>query len=380
MRITMLLHKSVEFDSRVRREASALAEGGHDVIVLELAPVPSNEQILDGFRRRSVLPSPAVRRLLPFHLYRAAFLVGFVWAVARLRPNIVHAHDAAMLLPGALGARLCGARLVYDSHELATGVPYRERAWGALVAAIERTIVPRCAAVITVSDGIAQKLCERYRLPRTPAVVRNVSALEVGGEGGLRASLGLAAEVPLVLHQGAPAPGRGCEVLVEAVAGLDGVNVAFLGDPEPGYGDRLTAVIEQMGLSDRITLLPSVSLVDLLGHTAEADVGVSLLEDTCENHRFALPNKLFEYIAAEVPVVASDLPELRRLIDSLGVGWCVAPDDPGALAAALRTALGAARGDERLHERLRAASTQLRWTVERERLLELYSELAGGSR
>jgi glycosyltransferase involved in cell wall biosynthesis len=380
VRIVMLLHKSVEFDSRVRREASALAAVGHDVVVLELAPVSSDGQLLDGFRRRSVLPSPAVRRLLPFHLYRAAFLLGFVRAVVRLRPRVIHAHDAAMLVPGALGAWLCGARLVYDSHELATGVPYRERGWTALVGAIERVIVPRCAAVITVSDGIAERLRERYRLSHTPTVLRNVSALEVGGHGGLRTSLGLPANAPLVLHQGAPAPGRGCEVLVKALAGLDGVNLAFLGDPEPGYAAQLTAVIAEMGLRARVSLLPSVPLDELLAHTAEADVGVSLLQDSCENHRLALPNKLFEYIAAEVPVVGSALPEMRRLVDDLGVGWCVTPDDPAAVAAALQSALGAARGDGGLRERLRQASTQLRWTVERQRLLELYCELVDAPR
>ncbi len=89
---------------------------------------------LDGFERRSCLPPAWMRRRLPFHLYRLAFLRRFVRGVARLRPDVVHAHDAAMLLPGIVGARLTGARLVYDSHELATSVPYRERAWAWFVA------------------------------------------------------------------------------------------------------------------------------------------------------------------------------------------------------------------------------------------------------
>src|SRR5271157_2464371 len=142
MRIAMLLHKSVEFDSRVRREASALARAGHDVTVLELAAVPAGAR-LDGFARESVQPPPWMRRRLPFHLYRLAFLAGFVQGLRRLRPDVVHAHDAAMLLPGITGARLTGARLVYDSHELATSVPYRERAWAWFVGAIERFAVPR---------------------------------------------------------------------------------------------------------------------------------------------------------------------------------------------------------------------------------------------
>ena len=370
----MLLHKSVEFDSRVRREASALARAGHEVVVLELTEVPA-EAHLDGFTRRSVLPPAWLRRRLPFHLYRAAFLWSFVAHVRRVRPEVVHAHDAAMLLPGVIGARLTGARLVYDSHELATSVPYRERLWTTFVEGIERLVVPRCAAVITVSDGIARRLRERYGLPVTPCVVRNVSALAPEGRGGLRARLGIDGDTPLVLHQGAPAPARGCEVLIEAVAGLPGVHLAFLGDPEPGYGETLRALIAARGLQQRARLLPSVPLHDLLAHTAEADVGVTLLQDTCLNHRLALPNKLFEYIAAGVPVVAAALPETQRLVEHYGVGWCARPEAPAAVAEALRAALQA-QADPSLRERLERAAQELSWEREKLRLVELYEGLA----
>jgi glycosyltransferase involved in cell wall biosynthesis len=405
MRVAMLLHKSVEFDSRVRREAAALARAGHEVTVLELAPVPVPASVpagtrqdggaarstrLDGFERRSVVPAAWMRRRLPFHLYRAAFLGSFVNGIRRVRPEIVHAHDAAMLLPGLIGARLTGARLVYDSHELATSVPYRERAWAMFVEAIERLAVPRCAAVITVSDGIAQRLRERYHLPVTPCVVRNVSALSVGeeasehrdpherpsGQAGLRTRLGITPDTPLVLHQGAPAPARGCEVLIEAVATLPGVQLAFLGDPEPGYGAVLSTLIDKLSLHSRVKLLPSVPLEDLLAHTAEADVGVTLLQDTCLNHRLALPNKLFEYIAAEVPVVAAALGETQRLVESYGVGWCARPDDPAAVAGVLRVALHGPR-DPGLRERLQRAAQELCWEREQLRLVALYERLSG---
>jgi glycosyltransferase involved in cell wall biosynthesis len=375
MRIAMLLHKSVEFDSRVRREANALAEAGHQVVVLELAAVPPSAAILDGFARQSVSPPAWLRRRLPFNLYRLAFFASFVRGIVRVRPEIVHAHDAAMLLPGIVGASLTRSRLVYDSHELATSVPYRERAWAWFVSTIERLVVPRCAGVITVSAGIADRLRERYRLPVTPTVVRNVSALERSGHGTLRQKIGVGEAVPLVLHQGAPAPDRGCEVLVEAVAQLEGVQLAFLGDPEPGFGDRLRALADANGVGDRVSVLPSVPLPELLANTAEADVGVTLLQDTCENHRLALPNKLFEYIAAGVPVVASALPETQRLLDTYQIGWSATPNDPVAVAQALRRALDH-RDDAALRERIRGAASELRWETERERLLELYRRLA----
>jgi glycosyltransferase involved in cell wall biosynthesis len=406
----MLLHKSVEFDSRVRREASALAAAGHRVTVLELASVLAAGRDgvaqLDGFERRSCLPPAWMRRRLPFHLYRLAFLAWFVGGVARLRPDAVHAHDAAMLLPGVVGARVTGALLVYDSHELATSVPYRERAWAWFVATIERLVVPRCAAVITVSDGIAERLRLRYRLRATPTVVRNVTALELRVPGahlddaspdahavdakpslldrdrtgpadrqGLRARMGIDAETPLVLHQGAPAPDRGCESLLAALRALPGVHLAFLGDAEPRYGTTLRRAAREHGVQDRVSFLPSVPLEELLANTAQADVGVTLLQDTCENHRLALPNKLFEYLAAHVPVVASALPETLSLIERHGVGWCVPPGDPAMLAQALGLALER-RGDPELRSRLASAAEELSWDRESARLIGLYERLA----
>jgi glycosyltransferase involved in cell wall biosynthesis len=370
----MLLHKSVEFDSRVRREAGALARDGHDVIVLELADATDGGQ-LDGFTRRP-LRSPAALKRLPVQLRRAVLVTSFVRELRRLRPDVVHAHDAAMLLPALLGARLAGALLVYDSHELATSVPYRERTWAAFVAAVERLVVPRCDAVITVSDGIAQRLRARYRLAVDPTVVRNVCELELSGGGGLRAEIGLDADAPLILHQGAPAPARGCEVLIASLTRLPDVHLAFLGDATDGYERRLRRLAQTANVADRVTLLGSVPLPELLAHTAEADVGVTLLQDTCENHRLALPNKLFEYIAAGVPVVASALPETRRLVEGYGVGWCARPDDPAALAGVLELALGHRR-DPDLKKRLSAAAQALRWSLERQRLLTLYERLAG---
>src|SRR6187549_4200101 len=112
MRIAMLLHKSVEHDSRVRREAGALTAVGHEVTVLHLPRDRGQlDGALEGFEVRSVTPPPWVRERLPTVAYRAVFLLAFLRALRRLRPDAVHAHDAAMLLPGWLGARATGAAL-----------------------------------------------------------------------------------------------------------------------------------------------------------------------------------------------------------------------------------------------------------------------------
>ena len=368
----MLLHKSVEFDSRVRREARALVAAGHAVVVVELDPDARGE--LDGFTRVSASPPPWVRRALPFQLYRAVFLLWFVRRLVGLRPDVVHAHDAAMLLPGLIGARLAGARLVYDSHELATGVPYRSGGWARFVAAIERLGVPRCAAVITVSDGIADRLRERHGLQTQPTVVRNLSDLTPPRRptGVLRGRLGIG-DAPLILHQGAPAPDRVGEELIRALTGVPLAHLAFLGSsPFPGFGDRLQELAVSAGVASRVHFLPTVPLSELLDWTADADVGVSMLQDTCENHRLALPNKLFEYLVAGVPVVVSDLPEVARLVREEKVGWTVPPADTSGIADGLRAALTGVR-DGALRDRVRAVGARYTWTAERRRLEAVYS-------
>jgi len=374
LRVTMLLHKSVLHDSRVRREAKALTQDGHVVTVLELAQVGS--PALDGFTRRSVLPAGWVRRALPFQMYRLVFAASFAAGIRRTSPDVIHAHDAAMLLPALIGRRLTGARLVYDSHELATGVPYRDARWARFVATIERIALPRVAAVVTVSDGIAERLAAQYDLPARPVVLRNVSDVPADPppvDGRLRQAIGVE-EAPLVLHQGSAAEGRGADTLLRAAASLPSVHLVLLG-PAPDEAVALSALARELAVGHRVHVLAAVPVETLSAWASGANVGVSLLKDTCENHRLALPNKVFEYLAAGIPVVTSDLPELRSLVLGHGFGWVSAPGDVEALRGTLETAITHA-SDHELRARLLAARERLRWTHERDRLTALYRALA----
>lgn len=374
MRVCMLLHKSVLHDTRVRREASALAGAGHEVTVAHLPPASEPAAGLPFRLAPATLGRERERLPRPLRLGIEATRLA-ARAVAA-RPDVVHVHDAAMLLPGLLAARCRGARLVYDSHELATGVAYRGGAWPAFVGAAERLGIRRADAVIAVSDGIAERLRERYALPVAPTAIRNVPDLPPPGAAparDLRRELGVDG-APLILHQGAVAPGRGCEVLLEAVASVPDAHLLFLGAEGP-YAERLRGAAAAAGLVDRAHLLGPVAPEALLSHTAQADVGVSLLEDSCENHRLALPNKLFEYFAAGLPVVVGELPEATRLVRERGVGWCADPADPSGVASAIGAALAAA-GDEALRERLERAAAELTWAREKAKLLGLYERLA----
>jgi glycosyltransferase involved in cell wall biosynthesis len=373
VRVAVLLHKTVVHDGRVLREAGALADAGHDVVIVHL-PRGDEDEAPGGFRLRSATPPKWMRRL-PRTLWRMIALGSIALGARAERPDVVHANDIATLIPGYLAARLSRAALVYDTHEYAVGVPYRKAVWAWLAATIERLLIRRCDAVITVSDGIAERLQSRYELTEKPVVVRNVPDLlppHPAAAPDLRREMGIG-DAPLVLHQGAVADGRGGGNLVRAVAQMDSAHLLFLG-ADGAFADGLRELGQGLGLDGRLHFHPPVALAGLLSFTSQADVGVSLLEDTCENHRLALPNKLFEYLAAGLPVVVSDLPEMRRLVGERGVGWTTDPGDPADIARVLGVAL-TDRDDTGLHERVRAAAAELNWAHERSRLTGLYAAL-----
>jgi glycosyltransferase involved in cell wall biosynthesis len=375
----MLVQRSVVHDARVRREARALVREGLRVWVVALARREEQKEVAnDGFELVSALPTGGRRDWMPSVLYRVLAIGTLVRRIRQLRPDVVHAHDVAMLLPGAIGARLTNAALVYDTHEYALGVPYRERFWRTLVWALEKALVPRCDGVITVSAGIAERLRERFPRAATPVVIRNVADLPVpqDGELRLRSMLRVAADEPIILHQGAAAAGRGCEILIRAFRLVERGHLVFLGSGEPRCLRHLRQLAVQSDLEGRVHFLPPARQEELLALTSEATVGVSLLENTCENHRLALPNKLFEYIAAGVPVVTSDLPEMARLVRTHGVGWTVDAARPESVASGLRAAIDA-RDDPELAAKLRGAAHELSWGQEQRRLLELYAQLDG---
>jgi glycosyltransferase involved in cell wall biosynthesis len=155
----------------------------------------------------------------------------------------------------------------------------------------------------------------------------------------LRNRLGIPSTQAIVLHQGKMQKDRGCLLLVKAIQKINRAALVFLGDGP--LRPILEEEVRNAGLAGTVYFHDPVSPEHLLAHTASADIGVTLLEDTCLNHRFALPNKLFEYLMAGLPVLASDLLEIERVVTEWDVGKVVYPEDPDAVAGVLQAMLDA---------------------------------------
>jgi len=300
------------------------------------------------------------------------------------RADVHHAHDFDALPAAARAARRDGSRYVYDSHELFLDWrPNAAQPWWLrrLVGRWERRLARGAAAVLTVNGEIGRILTARFGIPVIPLHnCPSLAEIEASdrASGRLRAAVGLSAETPIVLCHGSFQPGRGLEEVARALAmpGLDAAHLVFLGYPL----DYVAPLAADPSLAGRVHLLPAVDPTELLSWIADADVTVSTYLPIDRNHVLSTPNKLFESLAAGVPVVSSDFPARRRILidDPLGpLGALCDPTDPASIARAIRSILDRPP-EERAALRARcrqAALERWNWETEGAKLLALYERL-----
>ncbi|CAL9461883.1 glycosyltransferase family 4 protein [Streptomyces sp. enrichment culture] len=289
------------------------------------------------------------RRLWP-GLYDFELAYGRV--VDALAPDLIHAHDFRMLGVGARAKIRAAAegrtvRLVWDAHEYLPGVrPWEnDPRWLPAHLAHEREYVPYADAAVTVSDTLAALLRRTHGLAADPAVVLNAPEAHTTGSGariegpGLRARCGIDAATPLVVYSGAAAPQRGLATMVEALPGLPGVHTALV-VPKPAarYPAELRARAAELGVADRLHILPYVPYDQVVPFLAEADVGAIPLHHW-PNHEIALITKFFEYAHAGLPLVVSDVETMAATTLETGLGEVFRAQDTDDYVRAVRTVL-----------------------------------------
>ena len=319
-------------------------------------------------------------------------------AVARRsKPRLVHANDWNTMWAGLFIKWSSGARLVYDSHELWADRNGRWE-WRPWLLACEALFVRAADEVLTSSPGYADALAARYRIAR-PAVVRNIPetlsrppAGAHNGSGGAppdpnggsehwgqpRDTCVLAArrsrpEIPLVVYVGGLMPGRGLEQMIDALALLPDARLRAVGPGALPYRVGLLARARASGVLDRVELCHPVAPAEVGGVLAEASAGLCLIQPICRSYELSLPNKLFEYAAAGVPVLASDLPVIGEVVHREGFGTLAPAADPRGIAASLERLLEPDRW-RLAAERARAFAETHSWNGEANTLARLYRQ------
>ncbi|MBS0189851.1 MAG: methyltransferase domain-containing protein [Phycisphaerales bacterium] len=304
-----------------------------------------------------------------------SFDLCFEEAARRYPADIVFAHDLPALRAGASLAKHWGVPLVYDAHEL-----YPEQVTFTLrqkwiCKRRESAEIGRADAVFTVNRSIAAEMARRYGIAE-PGVLLNAgdppgSSVSRVGPDPIRSRLGLPPEKKIVLLQGGLSPHRNIEMVAASAEFVRSENAVIVILGSGSIEDQLRSIGEKSRtLGSRLFLIPAVPQEDLIAYSAGADLGIIPYPAVDLNTRFCTPNKLFEYIAAGVPIAANDLPELRRYVKETGFGEVGNTSSPREIAVLIDRMLETPGLLEGCRARIREGGRRYTWDTEALGLIE----------
>jgi glycosyltransferase involved in cell wall biosynthesis len=367
MKVAVLVSNDLVHDQRVRKVCDELLQQGHTLTLIG-RKLKTSEPIDRTYE--------IVRLRLPFTsgaLFYASLNLRLLFFLLSRKFDVVHANDLDTLLPAFIVGRLKRWHIVYDSHEYftesagLTGRKFQKSVW----LAIEKWIFPKLHHVVTVNESIASIYRKLYAVP--VQVVRNIPPFKAMDQHPTRAKLNLPENCRIVLLQGAYIDhDRGCLEAVESMQWVE--NILFL---VIGSGQEVGLAKERsrdLGLQEKVVFMPKMPFDQLREYTSVADLGLSLDKPLHLNYKLSLPNKLFDYIHAGIPVVTSPLPELKRIVDTYEIGMTTNGYTPEAIAETINAALDS-NERETWKKNLAHAAKELTWENEKLVFRKIYAEL-----
>lgn len=345
-------------DQRVEKVCSSLQKNGFEIILV-------------GRKLPHSLPSNRSYKTKRFRLlfnkgflFYAEYNFRLFWWLLFTKKDILLSNDLDTLLPNFLVSKLQGKKLVFDSHELFSEVPelvnrpFVKNVWMRL----ERWLYPKLKNTYTVCNSIADIYNTSYQT--NFKVVRNIPTKKEVAQGSAPFKTGK----KIILYQGALNVGRGLELMINTIPFLDDFIFVIIGSGD--IEENLKQHVSHQNLEEKVTFLGRLSPKELQKITPTASVGISLEEDLGLNYRFALPNKLFDYIKAEVPVLVSDLPEMKQIVSDYNVGEVVAKRTSKNIAKQIKNIANSDYSNQ-----LKKAKNELIWANEEQVLLSIFENL-----
>ncbi|MCQ2302193.1 MAG: glycosyltransferase [Bacteroidales bacterium] len=355
-------------DQRVNKSCLTLQKAGYEVLLVgrkQRKSPPMDERPYASHRMKLLFEKGPC--------FYAEYNIRLFFFLLFHRANLLLSNDLDTILPNFFVSRLKGINMIYDSHEYFTETPeliHRpkvQRVWKR----IEEFAVPKLGEMITVCDSIADLFREKYGVK--VHVIRNIPPQKALPPKGDKAELGLPLDKHLLVLQGSGINiQRGAEELVQAMQYLDDCHLMIIG------GGDVLPILKQMvvdlNIADRVRFLPRMSYANMMAYTQNAELGFCLDKDTNLNYRFSLPNKLFDFIQAGVPIVASHLTEIEKIIRRCDIGVFIENHDPKTIAATIQDALSDAERYGKWKQNLTVAAQDLRWENEEKVLLAIYQQ------
>lgn len=367
-RICISVSNDLASDQRVRKISQVLHEMGFKVTLLGRCRQSSPDMGHRPYRVR--------RFRLLFNkgpLFYACLNMRLFFFLLFHRTDALLANDLDTLLPNFMVSRLKGKPLVYDSHELfpESAELRNRRLVKSIWKFIEKTIMPRLKYVMTVNDSIARIYSLQYKIK--VKAVRNISEKQKNILPLERKELGMDNTHIIVLQGSGINFNRGAEEALQAMFYMNNAMLFIIGD---GLAvPTLKQLAKKKGIVNKVAFFNRMPYEEMMQYTAMADLGLCLDKDVSLNHRYSLPNKLFDYIQAGVPILASDLPETGRIVRNYGIGELIKSHNPGHIAGMMKMMLGDKDKQIRWKSNLQKAADELNWDNEKKKIISFYQNM-----
>ncbi|MBC8484569.1 MAG: glycosyltransferase [Bacteroidetes bacterium] len=338
--ICMLVFNDVVYDSRVLKEAASLAKGGYDVTILALHNTNLKYlELCNGFKILRLIVLTRIFKskiLLPFKFLECSIRMFIVASI--LKADFYHCHDIGPMIAAWFAARVNRVKLIYDSHELEydRNLSMFFRTFNRYY---ERLFINKVNHII-VSDGKyrAKVMAEKNNCKVPMTFVMNCPPrikLTEKDTFRIREELKIPETKKIVVYIGKSMPGRGIKRILLALSRLNNIVLVLIGK----YNDsQIDEWEEKFRLKNRIKSIGPFHYSEVIKVISGADLGLVLIKNTCLSYYYSTPTKLFDCMAAGVPVMTSNFPAMENIVlnNSVGpIGGCVDPSRPNEIAKAL---------------------------------------------
>lgn len=282
------------------------------------------------------------------------------------KADILVSNDLDTLLANYMVSVIRSKKIIYDSHEYFTEVPelQNRKIVKKIWLLLEQFIVPKLKRTYTVSESIADILNQKYNadfkvIKNFPNYIENRKQLNI-----------FESDKKIIIYQGALNVDRGIELVIKAMKFIDNAIFVIIGDGD--ITQHLKNLANSEGVAEKVSFIGKVPFEKLSSYTQSADLGISLEDDSNMNYHYSLPNKLFDYIQARLPVLVSNLPEMKKIVQDYNIGQVLMSREIENVASIITNMLNDAQKQNEWKQNLQKAAKELCWEKQEELLLSIY--------